>query len=81
MRCARIASRTERGRTLRQRLDGVENVLPKITNMGRSTIELPISKFHGRLFDGIRLDGTLTGRVEIFRLEADVWMGEQQEEQ
>lgn len=62
-------------------IDGVENVLPKITNMGRSTIELPISKFHGRLFDGIRLDGTLTGRVEIFRLEADVWMGEQQEEQ
>lgn len=59
-------------------IDGVENTLPDITNMGRGTIEIPISKYHGRLFDGVRLTGCLTGRVEIFRVEADVWLGEQQ---
>jgi hypothetical protein len=60
-------------------IDGVENVLPPVTNNGRSTIEIPISKYHGRLFDGVRLDGCLTGRIEIFRIEADIWLGEQRE--
>jgi hypothetical protein len=60
-------------------VDGAEIVLPQITNTERSTIELPISKYHGRFFDGVRLDGCLTGRIEIFRIEADVWLGEQSE--
>jgi hypothetical protein len=60
-------------------VDGAEIVLPQITNTERGTIELPISKYHGRFFDGVRLDGCLTGRIEIFRIEADVWLGEQSE--
>jgi hypothetical protein len=61
-------------------VDGEEIVLPQITNTGRSTIELPISQYHGRFFDGVRLDGCFVGgRVEVFRIEADVWLGEQSE--
>lgn len=60
-------------------VDGTVNVLPAVTNTARTTIELPISKYHGRFFDGVRLDGSLTGRIEIFRVEADVWLGEQGE--
>jgi hypothetical protein len=61
-------------------VDGVETILPQITNTERSTIELPISQHHGRFFDGVRLDGCLlTSRVEIYGIWADVWLGEQSE--
>jgi hypothetical protein len=55
-------------------IDGSTFALPTITGAGRTTFELTPKRF-GRFFDGIRIDGTLTGRVEIFRLEADVWVG------
>jgi hypothetical protein len=62
-------------------VDGVETILPQITNTERSTIELPISQHHGRFFDGVRLDGCLlTSRVEIYGIWADVWLGEQSEQ-
>ena len=61
-------------------VDGVETILPQITNRERTTIELPISQHHGRFFDGVRLDGCLmTSRVEIYGIWADVWLGEQSE--
>jgi len=60
-------------------VDGTVNALPAITATGRQMFELPISQYHGRLFEGVRLEGSLTGRIEVFRIEADVWLGEQQE--
>ena len=58
-------------------IDGTEYTLPQITNTKRSTIELS-PKIPGRFFDGIRLTGALTGRVEIFSIAADVAIGSQQ---
>lgn len=57
-------------------IDGVEHILPAITAAGRATFELS-PKFTGRFFDGVRLTSSLTGRVEIFRVEADVYLGAQ----
>jgi hypothetical protein len=59
-------------------VDGTEIVLPVLTGKGkRFTYEMS-PKYFARLFDGIRLNANLTGRLEVFRLEADVWLGEQQ---
>ena len=58
-------------------IDGVSTALPTITASKRTTFELS-PKLFGRFFDGINLTGSLTGRVEIFRLEADVWLGLQE---
>lgn len=55
-------------------IDGRSIALPPITANKRTTFELT-PKLFGRFFDGIRLDATLTGRIEIFRLEVDVWVG------
>lgn len=61
-------------------VDGTELPLPPITGSGtpnsRQTFELS-PKMHGRFFDGVRLTGNLTTRIEVFRIEADVWLGEQ----
>jgi len=60
-------------------IDGVERTLPVLpAKSGRFTYELA-PKMVGRLFDGVRLTGNLTGRVEIYNISADVWLGEQQE--
>lgn len=56
-------------------VDGMEYVLPDITNVGRSTIELPFQKF-GRFLDGVRLYGRPCNRIEVFRVEMDIWYGE-----
>lgn len=55
-------------------VDGVETALPSITGTGRQTYEIA-KQVKGRFFDGIRIDGCLTGRIEIFRMEADIWLG------
>lgn len=61
-------------------IDGVSRTLPALpATAGRTTYELA-PKMTGRLFDGINLTGSLTGRIEIFYLGADVWYGEQQEQ-
>ena len=56
-------------------IDGVEHTLPQITTMKRETLDIPIYGYHGRFFDGVRLTGCLTGRVEVFRIEATVALG------
>ena len=56
-------------------VDGAEHALPPITNTQRTTIELT-PQVTGRFFDGVRLTGNLTGRIEIFRIECDIWLGE-----
>jgi hypothetical protein len=59
-------------------IDGMERTLPLLpATAGRTTYELA-PQMCGRLFDGVRLTGSLTGRVEIFNISADVWLGEQQ---
>lgn len=61
-------------------LDGVSYTLPKIVaipNKQRVTYELT-PKLPARFFDGLRLTGSLTGRIELYRVELDVWYGEQQ---
>ena len=55
-------------------VDGVSYTLPVLVGTGRKTYELP-KQISGRLFDGVRLSGNLTARIEIFRIEADVWLG------
>jgi hypothetical protein len=56
-------------------VDGVETALTPISSTSRQTIEME-PKIAGRFFDGVRLSGNITARVEIFRIEADVWLGE-----
>jgi hypothetical protein len=60
-------------------VDGNEYTLPTITNTKRTIIELS-PKVFGRLFDGIRFTGNLTGRIEIYSVSADVWLGQGQPE-
>lgn len=59
-------------------LDGAEFVLPKLTGQGkRVTYEMKPS-LPARFWDGVRLNASLTGRIEVFRLEGQVYLGEQQ---
>jgi hypothetical protein len=53
-------------------IDGIEHTLPPITTIARTTIDMPIYGYHGRFFDGVRLTGSLLGRVEIFAIEATI---------
>lgn len=56
-------------------VDNNEYTLPVLPGTGiRTTYELP-KQISGRLFDGVRLTGSLTARIEVFRIEADVWLG------
>lgn len=57
-------------------IDGVATALPVISTNGRQTVELS-PKLIGRFLDGFNLSGSLTGRVEVFRIELDIWLGEQ----
>lgn len=58
-------------------VDGTEYGLPPITANG-SRVQIELSpKVCGRFFEGVRLNGSLTNRVEIFRIEADVWLGDE----
>lgn len=58
-------------------VDGVSYTLPVAQANGRQTIEYDGPKAVGRFLDGFNLSGTLaTARVEIFRVEADIWLGE-----
>ena len=58
-------------------VDGNDNTLPAITGTARQTFELE-PKVPGRFFDGVRLTGALTERIEVIRVEADIWLGERQ---
>ncbi len=59
-------------------VDGTELALPPLTGTGaRKTFEYS-NKLFGRLFDGVRLNANLTGRIEVFRIDVDVYLGEQQ---
>ncbi len=53
-------------------IDGVEYTLPRITSMSRVIIDMPIHGFHGRFWEGVRLTGRLTGRVEVFLVDIQV---------
>jgi hypothetical protein len=57
-------------------VDGTSYTLPELVGTARKTFELP-KQISGRLFDGVQLIGSLTNRIEIFRIEADVWLGNQ----
>lgn len=61
-------------------VDGTSYTLPAISGTNRQTYELS-PKVAGRFFDAIRLTGSLLGRVEVFRIEADVYLGEQDQPQ
>jgi hypothetical protein len=56
-------------------VDGVEYTLPILVGTGRKTFELP-KQITGRLFDGVRLTGSLTAQVEVYSIFADLWYGE-----
>ncbi len=53
-------------------VDGVEYHVADVTGVGRMTYELPFQKF-GRFLDGVRLYGRVCNRIEVFRIEADIW--------
>jgi len=56
-------------------IDGVEYILPRITSMSRVIIDMPIHGFHGRFWEGVRLTGRLTGRVEVFLVDISTRQG------
>lgn len=57
-------------------VDGANYPLPPITNTERTTIEMRPT-IPGRLFDGVLLSGSLSNRIEVFRIEADVYLGDE----
>src|SRR5260370_3793501 len=56
-------------------IDGIEYTLPRITSMSREIIDMPIHGFHGRFWEGVRLTGRLTGRVECFLADISAKQG------
>ncbi len=56
-------------------IDGIEYTLPRITSMSRVIIDMPIHGFHGRFWEGVRLTGRLTGRVEVFLVDISTKQG------